>query len=237
MAKSTITPKNKKTSKKKKETTAADVEHDVKTAVGVAEAAASGALDLAQRQVQSTAEAVLASAADLGDTARRFLMAGFGAFAVAEEEGSKFFTKLLKKGQALDLSVPGRENLQSLLHQLDAQIEGLTDAVKGRAQDVQFVAGEVGTKVETQFQDAITAAMQRLGVPSRDEMAELTKAVDRLSKNVERLQRERKASQEVSAEHIGGGWYEVALGGVVVDKVKGREAADEAVARIEEEQG
>ena len=234
MAKAKITPKNKKSAKKA--ATAADVEHDVKTAVGVAEAAASGALELAQKQVQSTAEAVLASAADLGDTARRFLMAGFGAFAVGQEEGSKLFSKLLSKGQNLDLSVPGRENLQALVKQLDEQIEGLTDAVKGRAQDVQFVAGEVGTKVETQFQDAITAAMQRLGVPSRDEMAELTKAVDRLSKNVERLQRERKASKEVSAEHIGGGWYEVSLGGVVVDKVKGREAADEAVARIEAEQ-
>ena len=238
MAKSKITPKKKDAKKSKnKETTAADVEHDVRTAAGVAEAAASGALDLAQRQVQTTADAVLASAADLGDTARRFLMAGFGAFAVAEEEGSKLFTKLLKKGQHLDLSVPGRENLQALLGQLDDQLEGITDAVKGRAQDVQFAAGEVGTKVETQFQDAITAAMQRLGVPSRDEMAELTKAVDRLSKNVERLQRERKAAHEVSAEHIGGGWYEVSLGDVVVDKVKGREAADEAVARIEAEQG
>lgn len=235
MAKAKITPKNKKSSDKA--ATAAEVKHDAKTAAGVAEAAASGALDLAQKQVQSTADAVLASAAELGDTARRFLMAGFGAFAVGQEEGSKLFSKLMSKGQTLDLSVPGRENLQALLKQLDDQVEGLTDAVKGRAQDVQFVAGEVGTKVETQFQDAITAAMQRLGVPSRDEMAELTKAVDRLSKNVERLQRERKASKEVSAEHIGGGWYEVSLGDVVVDKVKGREAADEAVARIEEEQG
>jgi poly(hydroxyalkanoate) granule-associated protein len=232
MAKTKITTK-----KKADQATPEDVKHAAKTTAGTAEATATGALALAQKQVQNTADAVLSSAAELSDTARRFLMAGIGAFAVGQEEGTKLFSKVLKKGQTLDLSVPGRENLQALLGQLDGQIENLTEAVKGRAQDVQFVAGEVSGKVETQFQDAITAAMQRLGVPSRDEMAELTKAVDRLAKNVERLQRERVASKEVTAEHIGGGWYEVSLGDVVVDKVKGREAADEAIARIEAEQG
>ena len=231
MAKTQITPK------KKDPATPADVEHAARTTAGTAEATATSALSVAQQQVQNTADAVLSSAAELSDTARRFLMAGIGAFAVGQEEGTKLFSKVLKKGQGLDMSVPGRENLQALLGQLDGQIDNLAEAVKGRAQDMQFVAGEVSGKVETQFQDAITAAMQRLGVPSRDEMAELTKAVDRLAKNVERLQRERVASQEVTAEHIGGGWYEVSLGGVVVDKVKGREAADEAVARIEAEQG
>jgi len=92
--------------------------------------------------------------------------------------------------------------------------------------------------VEDRLQDAVAVVMKRIGVPTRDEVAELTASVERLTQHIERLKAERAvaAKPALAVESVGGGWYEVKVGDVVVDKVQGREDADAALVKLQAQQ-
>lgn len=190
---------------------------------------ADDAVKLAKNTAGTAKQTVTGAAADVRDNAHRVFLAGLGAFVMAEEEGSKLFDKLVKKGRKVELP--------NLRRQLD---EG-ADAVKDRAKDARYMAGEAADKAEDRLQETIAGVMKRLGVPTNDEVAELTASVERLNKKLDALKKERKAERAVqpevsfTVEAVGGGWYELKLNGVVVEKVQGKEEAEAALARLAEQ--
>lgn len=100
---------------------------------------------------------------DLKDSANKIWLAGLGALSMAEEEGDKLFKKLVNRG----------EEYQSGLKE---PVDKATGKVKGTVK-----------KVETMVDDQMTAALHRLGVPTRKEISELTDKVDRLTKTIEEM--------------------------------------------------
>ncbi len=201
----------------------------------------------AQQTVKDTAATVqkeLAdTATDVKDAAQKVIMAGLGAFAVAEEEGSKLFKKLVKKGEKVELPGLGGERLRKIREQLAGAADDAQDAVKTRVEDAAYVAGETADKVEDRVQDAVAVVMKRIGVPTRAEISELTASVERLTAHIETLKKEnRKAVKAATAprptgvvmEAVGGGWYELRVGDVVVEKVQGKDEAEAAVVRLQE---
>lgn len=191
------------------------------------------AVSFARTTADSVQKTVAGTATDLKESTERVLLAGLGALTLAEEEGSKLFRKLVKKGEKTDVSFGGAQ-FKALRAQLDTGVEKAGDAVQGRVQDAKYMAGEATTKVEDGVQEAVASVMKRLGVPTREEIAELTASVERLTKHVHALKKERAAQPEVAftSEAVGGGWYEVKVDGVVVEKVQGREEAEAALARL-----
>jgi hypothetical protein len=69
-------------------------------------------------------------------------------------------------------------------------------------------------------------------------VAELTASVERLTQHIERLKAERAAvvKPALAMEAVGGGWYELKVGDVVVEKVQGRDEAEAALARLQAQQ-
>ncbi|MEL6769633.1 MAG: phasin family protein [Bacteroidota bacterium] len=184
---------------------------------------------LAKRQV----EAVQTTAADARELAHKIVLAGLGVLSLAEEEGTKLFKQMTDKGASFDLTVPGREVAQSAVTTLQTQASNLATALLERRDEAVFVAGEASKKVEHNVQDAVTTAMRRLGVPTRREITELTESVERLAANIEKLRSDRAdADSGISAKHLGGGWYEVRVGGAVLKKVQGKDEAAKAVAEL-----
>ncbi|HEX8386182.1 MAG TPA: phasin family protein, partial [Rubricoccaceae bacterium] len=153
----------------------------------------------------------------------------------AEEEGSKLFKKLVKKGQKVDLPGLGSARLQQVREQLDDATATATDAVMGRVSDAKYVAGETADKVEDRLNETVAAVMKRIGVPTREEISELTASVERLTKHIDALKEQRAAapSSDLTIEAVGGGWYEVRVGAVVVEKVQGKEDAEAALVRLQ----
>ena len=85
----------------------------------------------------------------------------------------------------------------------------------------------------------VTGGFLVLEVPTRDEVSELTASVERLTQHIERLKAERAATPPASAlsmEAVGGGWYELKVGTVVVEKVQGREEAEATLAKLQAQQ-
>ena len=195
--------------------------------------------DDAIQSVKMTAESVQQDLADVAgdvkDATQNVFLAGLGALAMAEEEGSKLFKKLVKKGKTVELPELGAKRVKAIREQLDDASDKASDAVTSRVNDAKYMAEETADKVEDRIQDAVAVVMKRIGVPTREEVSELTASVERLTQHIDSLKAERATTDELVLEAVGGGWYEIRIGDVVVEKVQGKETADKAFARVQEQ--
>ena len=193
------------------------------------------AIQSAKTTVETVQRDLTDAAGDVKDAVSKVFLAGLGALAVAEEEGSKTFKKLVKKGEKVELPGLGMDRVQAIRTQIEGRADQATDAVKGRVNDARYVAGETADKAEDRLQDTVKTVMNRLGVPTREEISELTASVERLTANIETLKTQRAAQSELTLEAVGGGWYEIKIGDVVVEKIQGKEEAEKSLIRVQEQ--
>lgn len=107
---------------------------------------------------------------ELKESVHRIWLAGLGAVAAAEEEGTKLFSRLVERGK--DVEAKGKVEVDKV----KAEVEKVKTRAEGKLEDW-------GEKVD----EKITAALHRLGVPTRDEIRTLTQRVEELSAKVEQL--------------------------------------------------
>jgi len=124
---------------------------------------------------------------EMKESVHKVWLAGLGALAAAEEEGSKLFKNLVEKGEGYE----GRGRAR--YEDFKDQVEDAADRAKGQAESTW-------NKVEDRLDEAVTAALGRLGVPSRDEIATLTKRVEELTKTVEQLNKKEKGAAKSTAK-------------------------------------
>jgi poly(hydroxyalkanoate) granule-associated protein len=109
--------------------------------------------------------------------ADRAWFAGLGAMALARTEGAKVLTMLVEEGECLE-----KKGLSPV---------GFAERASGA---IGRVASGAKGLVE-QFQDAldarIAAALHRLGLPTREEIAVLSKRIDELAASIETLRARR----------------------------------------------
>lgn len=193
------------------------------------------AVETAKSTVESVQRDLSETAGDVKDAVQKVFLAGLGALAIAEEEGSKTFKKLVKKGRKVELPGLGMDRVQAIRDEIEGRADQATDAVKGRVSDAKYVAGETADKAEDKLQETVSAVMKRLGVPTREEISELTASVERLTTHIETLKTQREASTELTLESVGGGWYEIKIGDVIIEKIQGKEEAEKALIRVQEQ--
>lgn len=111
---------------------------------------------------------------EIKDSVHRIWLAGLGALAAAEEEGSKLFSRLVDRGR--DVEAKGKVEVDKAGERVKAEYE----KAKTKAESAFEGWGE-------KFDEKLTAALHRLGVPSRDEIRTLTQRVEELTAKVEQL--------------------------------------------------
>lgn len=111
---------------------------------------------------------------EVKESAQKIWLAGLGALSAAEQEGSKLFKTLVEKGEKFE----GRGKTAYE----DAK-EDMGDAFSG-AKDKAETAWD---KIEDRLDEVVSGALKRFGVPSRDEIATLTRRVEELTAVVEQL--------------------------------------------------
>jgi poly(hydroxyalkanoate) granule-associated protein len=104
---------------------------------------------------------------EIKDSAHRIWLAGLGALAAAEEEGTKLFSRLVERGR----EVESRGKVE-------------VDKAKTKAEGT---LGDLGDKLGSRIDETLTATLHRLGVPTRDEIRTLTQRVEELNSKVEQL--------------------------------------------------
>ncbi len=103
----------------------------------------------------------------LPDLAHQIWLAGLGAFSRIESEGSKFFESLVQEGEKFEA------------HTMKSASDKLGE-VKGKALSAW-------DKLEQMFEERISQTLNRLGVPTNNDIQDLSKRVEALNESVRSL--------------------------------------------------
>ena len=106
------------------------------------------------------------------DSAQQIWLAGLGAYAKAQEEGTKVFDTLVKEGLSI------QRKTQSVAEE---RISAATQKVSNMASDIGSRAAGQWDKLESIFEERVANAMGKLGVPSAKDIAALNARIDALS--------------------------------------------------------
>ena len=113
-------------------------------------------------------------------SAQQIWMAGMGAFHRAQGEGSKLFEALVHEGMSIE------QNTRKLA---TGSVDAVRDAVEDRVGVVRERAVDTWDRLEKVFEDRVQRALNRLGVPGREDLAELNKRVHELNGELRKLSR------------------------------------------------
>ena len=114
----------------------------------------------------------------LGESAQQVWLAGVGAFGRAQAEGTKLFETLVKEGLSLEHKT--RKIALGKADEVRGAVETGVSQVKERTQ-------ETWDKLEKVFEDRVSRALGKLGVPGRKELNELAGKVEGLAREVKKL--------------------------------------------------
>jgi len=120
-----------------------------------------------------------AAADRIKDSAQQIWLAGLGAFAKMQQEGSKAFEALVKDGAGVQKKT--QQAAEETLAQAQARMAGFANEFSNKA------AGGWG-KLENIFEERVARALEKLGVPSAREMAALQARVEALEAQLKQKQ-------------------------------------------------
>ena len=112
------------------------------------------------------------------ESAQQIWLAGLGAFSRAQEEGGKVFEALVKEG----LSIQRKTKTVA-----EEKIAEATSKMANMAGDIQSRAGHQWDKLENIFEDRVAKALNKLGVPSAQEVAALKARIEELNQSLNKM--------------------------------------------------
>ena len=113
----------------------------------------------------------------LSESAQQVWLAGVGAFSRAQAEGTKLFEGLVKEGMGLE---------QTMRKFAGGRAEVVRDVVENRVGQARERATDTWDKLEKVFEDRVQRALVKLGVPSREDLTDLSSRVEALTAELRR---------------------------------------------------
>ncbi|MCD6078340.1 MAG: hypothetical protein K0R89_2278 [Ramlibacter sp.] len=124
------------------------------------------------------------SSAQLADTvkesAQQIWLAGLGAFSKAQEEGGRVFEALVKEGVGL------QRKTQSVA---EGKLSEASSRMSSMASDLSSKAAGQWDKLESIFEERVSRALKKLGVPTSRDIDALVARVEELNRTVAALRR------------------------------------------------
>lgn len=120
------------------------------------------------------------------DSAQQIWLAGLGAFAKAQEEGGKVFETLVREGMAL------QRKTQSAAEE---HLSGAAQRVSHLASDLGERAAGQWDRLEGIFEERVSKALQRLGVPTADDLEALHERIDALEQELQQLRAQQDGTE------------------------------------------
>ena len=116
--------------------------------------------------------------ADITGSIRKIWLAGLGAFAMAEAGGSKLFVTLVEEGGKVEAHT--RQVTQEKVDTVKSRLETTVEEIKDRATDTL-------DGMEQLFEDRMARVLLRLGVPTSEDIQELSERVATINNNITAL--------------------------------------------------
>ncbi|MFZ1643419.1 MAG: phasin family protein [Candidatus Contendobacter sp.] len=129
------------------------------------------------KKVKGNADSQLSQS--VRESAHLIWLAGLGAFAKMSSEGGKLFEALVREGEKIE-------------ERTREAATGALEAAKEQTAETRGRVVETWDKVEQIFEDRLARVLGQLGVPSRDDLRELTQRIDALQAHLDELRRARE---------------------------------------------
>ena len=123
--------------------------------------------------------------AGMTQSAHKIWLAGLGAVAFAQEGGEKLFNELVQRGREMEA------HAKLTPPDMTVTLRGATDRAKTAWQ-------HLGKGVDEQ----VTAALHRIGVPTRSEIATLGRRVELLTASIEKLKPKARPQTKPMARQV-----------------------------------
>lgn len=120
---------------------------------------------------------------EIATSAYNVWLAGLGALSAAEEEGEKLFKSLVGRGKKYE------KRFKSPVKKAGAKVKTTVDEARARA-------GKAFDSIEAAVDDQVTSALHRIGVPTRKEIAALTRRVEKLTQAVQGAPSRKRAAKK-----------------------------------------
>ncbi|AEG91949.1 phasin family protein [Ramlibacter tataouinensis] len=124
------------------------------------------------------------------ESASQIWLAGLGAFAKAQQEGGKVFESLVKDGQTLQRKTQAAA---------EEKLSEASQRMASMAGDLSAKASGQWDKLETIFEERVSRALHRLGVPSSQDLATMAARIEELERTVARLSARRASAPRKTA--------------------------------------
>ena len=105
---------------------------------------------------------------------RKLLLAGIGAVALSRDETESFVNKLVERGEL------AQKDAEKLMHEVQSRLRKNTSGVEDRAE-------RVGTRVEQSMEEFLN----RLNIPSKRDIEDLSAKIAQLAARVEELRKQK----------------------------------------------
>jgi poly(hydroxyalkanoate) granule-associated protein len=115
---------------------------------------------------------------ELTKRGREVWLAGLGALATVEEEGTRLFGQLVDRGKEFESE--RRKEIEEVR-------EEVTETAREQRDEALEQIEEAGEETQSLLLDTVHAALERFGVPTRSEVDRLSAKVDTLSQQVDAL--------------------------------------------------
>lgn len=120
------------------------------------------------------------------ESASQIWLAGLGAFAKAQEEGTKVFDTLVKEGMSIQrkTQAAAEEKLTEATSRMASMASGISSRATGQ-----------WDKLETIFEERVSRALGKLGVPTAKDVDALIARIDELNRQVAQLNAQRSGAK------------------------------------------
>ena len=115
-------------------------------------------------------------AANIRESANHIWLAGLGAYAKTQEEGEKLFQSLIKEGEKFE-------------KQARKTAETRFEEAKGKVIEFRGKASEQFDRLEDLFQERVAQVLNRMGIPTQEDIQELSKRVEALNESIMALKK------------------------------------------------
>jgi poly(hydroxyalkanoate) granule-associated protein len=115
-------------------------------------------------------------AANIRESANHIWLAGLGAYAKTQEEGEKLFQSLIKEGEKVE-------------KQAKKAAEARIKEAKGKVVEFRGKANQQFDRLEELFQERVAQVLNRMGIPTQEDIQELSKRVEALNESIMALKK------------------------------------------------
>jgi poly(hydroxyalkanoate) granule-associated protein len=124
---------------------------------------------------------------ELTERGREVWLAGLGALATVEEEGTKLFNRLVDRGQEFE-------------DERRSKLEEATEKVREQSDEALTQLEEASEETQSVVAESVNAAFDRFGVPTQKEVDDLADKVDHLSQQVDNLAQSLSEDEDSSSD-------------------------------------